>query len=214
MTSQVQDVILLRSHRVTSFHPFVSDQRRPLASDPFHISNPGSEPTPHRGRVQPPDNRARRAPSPRGWTSVFLIGPCRGWRGYAFKRCDRVEDGEQRVWGGGQILFQQRDPHPDQTVLRNICPDCRQVGAPQREGRPYGKWRDKMLCSCQPTEISFVFRDSFVRRDLKAPFGQKIWTLRCLRPCCIIVSSRSGVTSIAFPWEVHRNTEHLHLQMQ
>lgn len=109
MTSQVQDVILPRSHHVTLFRP-VSDQRRPLASDPLHISDPGSKPTPHRGRVQPPDNRAWRAPSPRGWTSVFLIGPCRGWRGYAFKRCDCVEDGEQGA--GDKYFSSNRTPTP------------------------------------------------------------------------------------------------------
>lgn len=113
MTSQVKDVILPRSHHVTLFHPFVSDQRWPLASDPLHISDPGSKLTPHRGRVQPTDNRAWRAPSPRGRTSMFLIGPCRGWRGYAFKRCDYVEDGEQRarVWGTNTfVVFQQQNP--------------------------------------------------------------------------------------------------------
>lgn len=160
MTPQFNDIILPRSHHVTLFHPFVSDERWPMASDPLHISDPGPKPTPHRGRVRPPDNRAWRAPSPRGWTSVFPIGPCRGWRGYAFKWCDCVEDGEQRMGalggrGGEQMLLlfsSSRTPTLTIQFSRIYAWTADRWGHHRDRRGPYGEWRDKMLCSCQPME--------------------------------------------------------------
>lgn len=143
MTSQFNDIILPRSHHVTLFHPFVSDQRWPMASDPLHISDPGPKPTPHCGRVQPPDNRAWRAASPRGWTSVFLIGPCRGWRGYAFKRCDCVEDGEQRMgaWGGKYFCFPAAEPPPRPNSSPEYMPGLQTGGGTTEIGEALWKMK-------------------------------------------------------------------------
>lgn len=87
----------------------------------------------------------------------------------------KMESKEWERGGGGAntfVVFQQQNPHPDQTVLQNICLDCRQVEALWKMKRS-----NVVFLPAYGTKISFVFRDLFARRDLKAPFGQKNTTV-------------------------------------
>lgn len=56
----------------------LSDQRWSLASDPLHLSDPGTNLTPHSGCVRPTDSRTWCRLPPGGRTCVLLIDPWKG----------------------------------------------------------------------------------------------------------------------------------------
>lgn len=155
----------------------LSDQRWPLASDPLHLSDPGTNLTPHSGCVQPTDSRTRCRLPPGGRTCVLLID---SWKGavtwpyegrWTWWRCAGVKTG---------------DPSFSLHYTR--------MGR-KKDGEPEKMWpMEKSAYEGGDGTISFIFRDLFVWQDLKGNIWKKTYdclTLLSLRPCCSIFSSWS-----------------------